>query len=168
MIPLLNALAIKKNDKEGSPIQNTIALLLLAGGGYLLYRQIKKELADKFQEEKNEKLFEKEKDPNVKLTYKPSQYVTFADKIEDAIIGTTFNTTDEEAIYKVMYYLKSNNDWLELNKAYGIRKWQNMTNPFDFYGTDKNMVASLQADLDTAEKSKVNKILKSNGITYRI
>lgn len=167
MIPLLNALAIKKNDKEGSPTQNAFALLLLVGGGYLLYRQIKSELKAKFQEKKNEKLFEEEKNPKIKLTYKPSQYVTWADKLEDAILGTTFNNTDEDAIYKVMYYLKSNNDWLELNKAYGIRKWYNSNIPFH-QGTNKNLLAALQADLDTDEKSKVNKILKSNGITYSI
>ena len=167
MIPLLNALAIKKNDKEGSPTQNAFALLLLVGGGYLFYRQIKSELKAKFQEKKNEKLFEEEKNPKIKLTYKPSQYVTWADKLEDAILGTTFNNTDEDAIYKVMYYLKSNNDWLELNKAYGIRKWYNSNIPFH-QGTNKNLLAALQADLDTDEKSKVNKILKSNGITYSI
>jgi len=167
MIPLLNALAIKKNDKEGSPTQNAFALLLLVGGGYLLYRQIKSELKAKFQEKKNEKLFEEEKNPKIKLTYKPSQYITWADKLEDAILGTTFNNTDEDAIYKVMYYLKSNNDWLELNKAYGIRKWYNSNIPFH-QGTNKNLLAALQADLDTDEKSKVNKILKNNGITYSI
>jgi len=167
MIPLLNALAIKKNDKEGSLTQNAFALLLLVGGGYLLYRQIKSELKAKFQEKKNEKLFEEEKNPKIKLTYKPSQYITWADKLEDAILGTTFNNTDEDAIYKVMYYLKSNNDWLELNKAYGIRKWYNSNIPFH-QGTNKNLLAALQADLDTDEKSKVNKILKNNGITYSI
>lgn len=167
MIPLLNALAIKKKDQEGSPTQNAFALLLLVGGGYLLYRQIKSELKAKFQEKKNEKLFEEEKNPKVKLTYKPSQYVTWADKLEDALLGTTFNNTDEDAIYKVMYYLKSNNDWLELNKAYGIRKWYNSNIPFH-QGTNKNLLASLQADLDTDEKSKVNRILKKNGITYSI
>jgi len=167
MIPLLNALAIKKNDKEGSPTQNAFALLLLVGGGYLLYRQIKSELKAKFQEKKNEKLFEEEKNPKIKLTYKPSQYITWADKLEDALLGTTFNNTDEDAIYKVMYFLKSNNDWLELNKAYGIRKWYNSNIPFH-QGTNKNLLAALQADLDTDEKNKVNKILRSNGITYSI
>jgi len=129
--------------------------------------QIKSELKAKFQEKKNEKLFEEEKNPKIKLTYKPSQYITWADKLEDAILGTTFNNTDEDAIYKIMYYLKSNNDWLELNKAYGIRKWYNSNIPFH-QGTNKNLLAALQADLDTDEKSKVNKILKSNGITYSI
>lgn len=167
MIPFLTAVTAKKGKSQNQPINTAISYLILGGGCYLLYRLIKKELAAKFQQQKNEKLFEKEQDPKVLLTYKPSQYVTWADKLEDAFLGTTFNNTDEDAIYKVMYYLKTNNDWLELNKAYGIRKWYNSNIPFH-QGTNKNLLSSLQADLDTDEKSKINNILKTKGITYRI
>lgn len=164
---LANLLAIKKGDKEGTPIQNAFALLILVGGGYLLFSKIKNELKDAAQKKKNDELYKDEQDPKQKLSYKRSQFNAWADKLEDAILGTTFNNTDEEAIYQVLRNLKTNNDWLELNRAYGIRKWYNSNIPFH-WGEDKNLVSALQADLDTEEKNKVNKILSIRNITYRI
>ncbi|NBV77944.1 hypothetical protein EBR66_07295 [bacterium] len=154
-----------KNKNQVNPINTAVSYVILLGGGYLFYRLIQNQLKAKIKEKKNEQLFEQEQNKNKKLTYKPSQYIAFADKIEDACNGTIFNPTDEEAIYKVMYYLHTNDDWLELNKAFGIRKYyatQLST------GEDKNMQQFLQGDLDTQEKSKVNKILAQNGIKYRI
>jgi hypothetical protein len=164
---LANLLTIKKGDKEGTPIQNAFALIILVGGGYLLFSKIKKELKDAAQKKKNDELYKDEQDPKIKLSYKRSQFEAWADKLEDAILGTTFNNTDEEEIYRVLRFLKTNNDWLELNRAFGIRKWYNSQIPFHF-GTDKNLVSSLQADLDSDEKQKVNKILEIRNIKYRI
>ena len=164
---LANLLTIKKSDKEGTPIQNAFALLILVGGGYLLYSKIKKELKDAAQKKKNDELYKDEQDPKVKLSYKRSQFEAWADKLEDAILGTTFNNTDEDEIYRVLRFLKTNNDWLELQRAYGIRKWYDSNIPFH-WGTDKNLVSALQADLDSEEKNKVNAILKARNISYSI
>jgi hypothetical protein len=160
-------LTFQKNDKEGSLLQNAFGLAIIVGGGYFLYRQIRSELKTNAQKKANEKLYTEEQNPKIKLTYKPSQFKTFADKLEDAFNPDFFAGTDEQAIYQIISYLKTNNDWLELNKAYGLRNWYDNYIPFD-QGRDLNLVSTLQKELETSEKNKVNTILKSKNITYRI
>ena len=91
-----------------------------------------------------------------------------ADKIEDAFNMQWFDGTDEEAIYTVMRQLKNNNDWIELNKAYGDRTYYDPTSFTYIFGKPINMVKGLQLELDSNEKKKVNTILGLRGITYRI
>ena len=157
-----------KDPKQKQPIKTAIALGIGAAVAYGIYRVMGKEIKNAIQENKNKKLFEKEKDPKIQLSYKPTQFITWADKIEDASNGTNwFDGTDEDAIYKIMRYLKNNNDWLELNKAYGTRPYYDVS-PGYFTGKDINMTKMLQLELDSTEKDKVNSILKSKGIKYRI
>lgn len=162
------AAARPKDPKQKQPIKTAIALGIGAAVAYGLYKLVGKEIQEAVKENKNKKLYEKEKDPKVNLSYKPTQYITWADKLEDATNGTNwFDGTDEEAIYKVIRNLKNNNDWLELNKAYGMRAYYDVSPEF-ILGKDTNMVKMLQLELDTTEKEKVNSILKSKGIKYRI
>ena len=67
-----------------------------------------------------------------------------------------------------MRKLKNNTDWLELMKAYGMRTYYDPFNLSYITGKDINLLKALQNELDTKEKNKVNYILKSKGITYRI
>lgn len=157
-----------RNTKEKRPIKTAIAIGIGAAIALGVYKIVGKEIKASFQKRKNKQLFEKEKNPSVPLTYKPSQYVTWADKIEDAFNVSYLNFTDEDAIYSIMRYLKTNNDWLELNKAYGKRTYYNPISPTYIFGKSINMLTSLQLELDTSEKNKVNSILKSRGIKYRI
>jgi hypothetical protein len=64
--------------------------------------------------------------------------------------------------------LKTNNDWLELMKAYGKRTYYDPTSASYIFGKDINLLTALQLELSTAEKNKANTILKNNGIKYRI
>ena len=157
-----------RNPKEKKPIKTAIAIGIGAAIALGMYKVLGKEIKAALQKKKNKQLFEKEKNPSVPLTYKPSQYITWADKIEDAFNVSYLNFTDENAIYSIMRYLKTNNDWLELNKAYGKRTYYNPISPTYIFGKSINMLTSLQLELDTSEKNKVNSILKSKGIKYRI
>jgi hypothetical protein len=76
--------------------------------------------------------------------------------------------TDEEAIFSIMRQLKTNNDWLELMKAYGLRTYYDPTSLTYITGKKINLLTALQLELDTKEKSKVNTILKNKGIRYRV
>ena len=157
-----------RNPKEKRPIKTAIAIGIGAAIALGVYKVVGKEIKAAFQKKKNKKMFEKEKDPSVPLTYKPSQYITWADKMEDSFNVSYLNFTDEEAIYSIMRKLKTNNDWLELNKAYGKRTYYNPISPEYIFGKSINMLTSLQLELDTKEKNKVNSILSSKGIKYRI
>ena len=162
------AASAPKDPKRKQPIKTAIALGIGAAVAYGLYKVVGKELKGAVNDNKNKKLFEKEKDPKIKLTYGPSQYITWADKIEDSFSDYWFDGTNEDQIYSIMRYLKNNNDWLELNKAYGLRTYDDAFSPEYFFGKKANMLTTLQIELDSTEKNKVNKILKSNGIKYRI
>jgi hypothetical protein len=157
-----------RDPKEKRPIKTAVAIGIGALTAVVLYKIVGKEIKAAIQKKKNLKLFEKEKEPTVPLTYKPSQYITWADKIEDSMNANWLDFTDEEAIYSIMRRLKTNNDWLELMKSYGKRKYYDPTSPTYIFGKDINLLTALQLELDTKEKNKVNVILKNNGIKYRI
>jgi hypothetical protein len=158
----------ERDPKEKRPIKTAIAIGIGAAIALGVYKVIGKEIKDAIQKKKNAKLFESEKDPKVKLTYKPSQYITWADKIQDAFQMNWLNATDEEAIYSILRKLKTNNDWLELMKSYGRRTYYDPTSATYIFGKDINLLTALQLELDTAEKKKANTILKNNNIRYRI
>lgn len=156
----------QRNPNEKKPIKTAIAIGIGGLFGYGIYKLVGKELKEAIQKSKNKKLYENEKEPNVALSYPPSQFISWADKIEDAFNVNWLDFTDEDAIYSIMRKLKTNNDWLELNKAYGLRLYYSI--PDYPFGKDLNMVKTLQAELDTKEKNKVNSILKSKKIKYTI
>jgi hypothetical protein len=157
-----------RDPKEKRPIKTAIAIGIGAAVALGVYKVIGKEIKEAIQKKKNAKLFESEKDPKVKLTYKPSQYITWADKMQDAFQMNWLNATDEEAIYSILRRLKTNNDWLELMKSYGKRTYYDPTSASYIFGKDINLLTALQLELSTAEKNKANTILKNNGIKYRI
>jgi hypothetical protein len=160
------AAARPKNPKEKTPIKNVIAVGLGAGLAFGIYKLIGKDIRNAINKRKNNTLFDEEKSPDKKLSYKPSQYITWADKLEDAfeyIWGT-----DEDAIYSILRKLKTNNDWLELNRAFGMRTYRDYTDSEFMFGKDVNLSRWFQLELDTKEKAKCNAILKSKGITYRV
>ena len=68
-----------------------------------------------------------------------------------------------------MRRLKTNNDWLLLNKAFGVREYIDYSlNPF---GTtyNFNMVEMINYEDEGAEmRNKINAILKSKNLKYRM
>jgi len=158
----------QRDPKEKRPIKTAIAIGIGAAVALGVYKVIGKEIKEAIQKKKNAKLFESEKDPKVQLTYKPSQYITWADKMQDSFQMNWLNATDEEAIYSILRRLKTNNDWLELMKSYGKRTYYDPTSASYIFGKDINLLTALQLELSTAEKNKANTILKNNGIKYRI
>jgi hypothetical protein len=157
-----------KDPKEKRPIKTVIAIGIGAGVAYGMYKIIQKELAEAIQKKKNKKMFDEEIDPKIKASYKPTQFVTWADKLEDSFNSNFLDQTDEAAIYSIMRKLKNNTDWLELNKAYGLRSYYDPFSLTYLTGKEINLVKALQMELDSKEKNTVNYILKTKGITYRV
>jgi len=156
-----------RDPKEKKPIKTAIAIGIGALTAVGLYKIMGKEIKKARDEKKNKKLFEEEKEGK-DLSYKPSQYITWADKIDDSFSANWLDMTDEEAIFSIMRQLKTNNDWLELMKAYGLRTYYDPTSLTYITGKKINLLTALQLELDTKEKSKVNTILKNKGIRYRV
>ena len=105
-----------------------------------------------------------------KESYPKTQYKNFADGIEKAFNPYGFGYgTDEKTIYDVMRKLKTNNDWLLLNKAFGVREYIDYS--FNPFGTtyNYNMVEMINYEDEGAEmRNKINAILKSKNLKYRM
>lgn len=86
-------------------------------------------------------------------------FLNLADKIYAA--GFDAFGTDEETIYNVFLSLKNNTDFEKLDKAFGERR-------AEYTLGSRSLVQFLRSELNASEIAKVNKILASKNITYRV
>jgi hypothetical protein len=102
--------------------------------------------------------------PVTRATITKAQAASFASSIHAALDGYG---TDENAIFSIFRYLKNNADFAEVANAYGTREVSSgRFNPEpNFKGS---MSAALTNELSSSEKAKINKILASKKITYRV
>jgi hypothetical protein len=146
-----------------------IKLGVYVAGGVAIAFGVKKVL-DYFKparkrEESEQKVITGELETETKttpLSYPQSQYATFADIIETA--GFDLGT-DEDAIYTVFRSLKNNADYLALSNAWGkpTRK------VYDFgFGYDMTLPQYLRWEMSDTEVGRINSILKSKNIKYRV
>jgi hypothetical protein len=166
-------MAVPAQKNKVSP-DTWIKLGVFIAGGVAVAFGVKKVL-DYFKPEKKREESEKKDiqteletaEKKQKATYPKSQYAAFASTIAEAIFGAG---TDEAAIYSVFRQLKNDTDYLSLVKAWGSPTRQVFPNAFIFYDTGKKLTlpAALRFDMDSKECAKINAILKSKGIKYRI
>jgi len=117
------------------------------------------------REQSEQKTIEGELETETKktgLSFPLSQYSAFANIIETAGFDVG---TDEAAIYNVFRSLKNNADYLQLAKAWGkptrkIYDWG--------FGYDMTLPQFIRWEMDNKEVSKINAILKSKNIKYRM
>ena len=157
------------SEKEKVSIDTWIKLGTYVAGGIAIAYGVKKLLnifSPSAQQEKTEtKNIEAELETEKKksaLTYPLSQYSTFANIIETA--GFDIGT-DEDAIYSVFRKLKNNADYLQLKKAWGspnrkIYDWG--------FGYNMTLPQYIRWEMSNNEVKKINAILQSKGIKYRV
>ena len=158
-----------------TPIKNKIApdtwikLGVFVAGGVAVAFGVKKVL-DYFKPERKREESEQKTTTNeleeakkkTPLTYPQSQYANFANIIETA--GFDLGT-DEAAIYSVFRYLRNDADYLALATAWGkpTRKI------YDFgFGYNVTLPQYIRWEMNAKEADKVNAILKSKNIKYRV
>lgn len=145
--------------------KGVIAVGVLAGAGYLLYKYVlkSKTSSEVGQEEvESEIVVSSKKD---KASYPSSQYYAFADAVETAVndIGT-----NEQLLYTTFRKLKNNTDYLLLKKAFGIREYNGDIFPYIITRAKWGLEATLQNELSKTELGYVNAILKKANIKYRV
>jgi hypothetical protein len=154
--------------------KGVVAVSIIGGVIYLIYQLQKGGSIIKTPEEKIDaeeaKQQQEELEKEIKkkpLTYPLSQYKTFANGIEEAC---NEEGTDEEAIYSIFRKLKSNADYLALQKAWGNPTRFVTPSWYIFYTTGKRFTIPqlLRNDMSDSEIKKINQILANNKITYRI
>lgn len=145
--------------------RGVVGVGVVAGAGYGIYKLIKFLSAENKAEKKETQLVKGELETEVAktgLSYPGSQYLTFANVIETA--GFDIGT-DEEAIYSTFRKLNNNADYLQLLSAWGkpnrtIYDWG--------IGYDMTLPQYLRYEMGDEEINKINYILKSKGITYKV
>lgn len=95
----------------------------------------------------------------ITATFNSSEYEQMASQLYEAMKSTWYLPgswgTNENAIYSIFGRLKNEVDFLKLQSAFGIKGG---------YG----LIYWLQDELDDTEKSELNQLLASKGITKRI
>jgi hypothetical protein len=151
--------------------KGVIAVAILGGVAYGVYAITKtlkgaKENRDDKEEQKGWDSEEEQilKDPKRKATLSSAQLRAMANKIFSAMDGYG---TDEEAIVSVIRSLKTDGDFVGLQKAFGIRTIDSgYLNPApNFKGT---LNAALTDELSNYYKQRINKILSNKKIKYRV
>lgn len=116
------------------------------------------------QDVKNE--LQQTQNQGVKPTLNDSQFKSMADSIQNAFEGCDPLETSQNTVNRAVKQLKNNADWLKLVEAYGVRTHDQCGwGTGDFTG---NLYAAIEDELDSAEKSYVNKLLSERGITYKV
>jgi hypothetical protein len=158
-----------------APVKNKIApdtwikLGVFVAGGIAVAFGVKKVLnyfkPERKREESEQKTTTNELDEAKKktpLTYPQSQYANFANIIE--VAGFDLGT-DEAAIYSVFRNLRNDADYLALATA-----WGKPTRKIYDYGFAYNVTLPqyIRWEMNAKEAAKVNAILKSKNIKYRV
>jgi hypothetical protein len=151
--------------------KGVIAVAVIGGiayGVYAISKTLKnvKENKDDKEEQKGWESEEEQiqKDPKRKATLSSAQLRSYANKIFSAMDGYG---TDEEAIISVFRSLKTDGDFVGLQKAFGIRTIDSgYLNPApNFKGT---LNAAITDELSNYYKVRINKILGDKKIKYRV
>lgn len=134
---------------------------ILAGVGFAAYKMIDviNNTSDLLEANKNLNYFEKQ---GQKRNYTPSQYQQMADKF-DSWSSETLNPFDlgnEDALWWLAKAIKSDLDFLEIEKAFGERYGHLSMNKY-------RLVPYISYQYDTDEVEEANKILAQNKVTSR-
>lgn len=100
-----------------------IKIALLIGGGYLLYKLVKKiggVISDPTGvNQQNEDLGNAIVIDETKLTYPKYQYLSWANSLEQTLLVDS--TEDETLIDGIIFQIHNDNDWAQLVKDFGVR-----------------------------------------------
>lgn len=149
----------------------TITALILAGGGFLVWRLVIKPALQKGESDAEKRASVKEGELVLKeyeklgLNVDPSKnYKGIADAIQSALSGST---EDEEAVYSQIRLISNDAEWEALKIA-----WAGVdgTRPVEgtFSSTNYSLVGALIALFNTSERNVVNQIFASKNMKTRI
>lgn len=98
-----------------------------------------------------------------RATYPLIKYKELADVIEDSL-GSYISNDNEDSVYNVFQQLQNNRDIAELIRAFGMRSRSVM-----LIGTGKKgLSAFINNAMNRREIDKINEILQSKNIQYRL
>jgi hypothetical protein len=126
-----------------------LIIILVIVVSMLLYFGVKR-----LKKDNKEKSYQKEIDQQIKpanLTFTELEYKSMADMLYTAMKGWG---TDEDMIYSVFAKLKTEDDYLKLRSAFGIRE-------------NEKLEQWIIGEMNASERKKLNDILEVNGISAK-
>jgi hypothetical protein len=166
-----NKSAVGEFIKDTPQWAKGVIALAAIGGGFLLYRGIKKK-ADEAKGIKPSASSElpanintdiKEQAKKTPLSYPLSVYETYAQDLYGAMYRFG---TDEDTIFRIMGYMKNDADVLQLIKAFGVRK----AGAGQMFAGNGTLNEFFSDELDSTDIGIINKTLaakKNPSIKYR-
>ena len=166
-----NKSAVGEFIKDTPQWAKGVIALAAIGGGYLLYRGIKKK-SDEAKGIKPSASSElpanintdiKEQAKKTPLSYPLSVYETYAQDLYGAMYRFG---TEEDTIFRIMGYMKNDADVLQLIKAFGVRK----AGAGQLFAGNGTLNEFFSDELDSTDIGIINKTLaakKNPSITYR-
>jgi hypothetical protein len=166
-----NKSAVGEFIKDTPQWAKGVIALAAIGGGFLLYRGIKKQ-ADKAKGIKPSSSSElpanistdiKEQAKKTPLSYPLSVYETYAQDLYGAMYRLG---TEEDTIFRIMGYMKNDADVLQLIKAFGVRK----AGAGQMFAGNGTLNEFFSDELDSTDIGIINKTLaakKNPSIKYR-
>lgn len=148
--------------------EKIVKIIAVALAGYIVYRVVKAQMAQSPQNTQVQEAYtELDKlNQNSSTRQKISDYqaIQYANILFTAVDGYG---TDEPAIFSVFSKLYNNADYLAVSKAFGVRTISTgRFNPEPNYKA--TMEQALYTDLGFDDRKRVNDILRSKGIKYKI
>jgi hypothetical protein len=149
----------------------TITALIVAGGGFLLWKLVVKPAIDKAETSGEQRADIKEGELLLKeyeklgLNVDPTKnYKGIADAISNALNG---GTEDEEAVYAQIRRISNDAEWEALKIAWG---GVDGTRPVSgvFTSTNYTLVGALIEHFNTSERNVINQIFASKNMKTRI
>lgn len=135
---------------RGAVIKWASVIILVAIAFFVVRKAIKSIKSDSTQNQLDAEIKANQ------LSYPLNQYISMADQIDGSF---TYLTTDEDTIYRVFKKMNTLSDVLQLNKAFGVRKF------YGFFG-DASLAVFLTKGMDAKEVAEINKILKTNNVNF--
>ena len=166
-----NKSAVGEFIKDTPQWAKGVIALAAIGGGYLLFRAVKKK-ADEAKGIKPSASSElpvnistdiKEQAKKTPLSYPLSVYDTYAQDLYGAMYRAM---TEEDTIYRIMGYMKNDADVLQLIKAFGVRK----AGAGQMFAGNGTLNEFFSDELDSTDIGIINKTLASKNnptIKYR-
>ena len=143
MISILDANSMKLAGKW------LLIILFVVVVFFIIYFGVKK-----VKKDNEEKSYQNELDKQInpsKLTHTELEFKSMAEMLYTAMKGPG---TDEKAIYSVFEKLKTEDDYLKLCSAFGIRD-------------NEKLGQWITGDMNAGERKKLNNILSGNGISAK-
>ena len=116
-------MAQKRIGTKSKEQPDFVKIALLIGGGYLLFKLVKKlggVISDPTGvEAQNEELENAIRIDESKLTYPKYQYISWANSLEQTLLVDS--TEDENLIDNIIWKIQNDDDWNQLVKDFGVR-----------------------------------------------